>query len=62
MTRAELIASLVPSALAGICADPECIDGEKIAKFACNVSEDTADEMIRRGIVTVSDAPKEGQA
>lgn len=58
MTRAELIASLVHSMIAGMCANPDQ-SWHDMKDDVCDQAERIADEMIRRGIVTVSDAPKD---
>lgn len=62
MTRNELVASLVPSVAAGIAANPHLYDDDVEPGFGediCNLSEEVADEMIRRGIVKVSEEAKE---
>ena len=61
MTRNELIASLVHSSITGMCANPDQ-SWHDMPHDVCEMAGRVATEMSRRGIVTVSDAPKGGQA
>ena len=76
MTRADRIASLVSHVAAGMAANPECeMDNRELAKAVFDFCEDLVDEGFLRGFyfppkslelprpdVTVSDAPKDGNA
>lgn len=54
MTRNELIASLVHSSITGMCANPDQ-SWHDMPIDVCAMAERVAAEMIRRGIVKVSE-------